>query len=726
MVFSHPFPPRRKNLSRPSQQPSFGLPSYASAVQEKMRLEATKGSWLIPLSMPVPGSQTRRVRLRMINSAHVPRLRLSRLGRRRGFMCRCLTLLASLFAIWAVVMIFGMEDPHWTPPFRDSTLVFGRENLQRIWKWEIESGHYPSSRKIPEQIGLSSIILNPALPPAKAHTFVSPFTPPAGPVATVTLGNGPRRRYLDIENQTTGLPYPPRPVSGSVADLDIIFDQCSFSENRYVRDCLEFLRAGAGLDNGRKVRRGRMDEWKYIFVQEESRPEELAPLPLSEGVAPRVYPTGRLNFDAGLSKKRGIHWEPPLSLPPLSHHPISSSPQTACDPEHPRIFHIFWANRPFDDKPYVALLSFLYTQNLGLHLENSREAQVCRPQIWLWINLGPAASIPNPSALDEMYQGLKTNPWAAPFLHPRFKDVIKFKIWNTTEQLDGVPELKDEWRKFGHHFTSGGYSVNLPVDKNSTKSDASKHNGPETETSYDRLSVILSDMARFVLCHRFGGIYLDADTIFLRDWEELWGWNGAFAYRWSYHDDYNTAVLHMNKNSALGSFLFKTALKNGLDFHPVTVTRYLKEAHLENLLSRIPDALFDPAWLNTEGLQLDRPTQPNFLDFGEFFQTPALSSASPQASGFEGFFRGAFSYHFHNSWWKAFDPSRNWADLGPIFAAGEKAGRALANPNIDPDDWVDKVSDDKRDLDWATVLKRTFESYVRGERPNMYGEWLQW
>jgi len=38
----------------------------------------------------------------------------------------------------------------------------------------------------------------------------------------------------------------------------------------------------------------------------------------------------------------------------------------------------------------------------------------------------------------------------------------------------------------------------------------------------------------------------------------------------------------------------------------------------------------------------------------------------------------------------------------------------------------DKVSEDKRDLDWATVLKRTFESYIRGEQPNMYGEWIQW
>jgi len=33
---------------------------------------------------------------------------------------------------------------------------------------------------------------------------------------------------------------------------------------------------------------------------------------------------------------------------------------------------------------------------------------------------------------------------------------------------------------------------------------------------------------------------------------------------------------------------------------------------------------------------------------------------------------------------------------------------------------------DERDLPWGTVLKRTFESYMRGERPNMYGEWIDW
>jgi WD repeat and SOF domain-containing protein 1 len=42
-------------------------------------------------------------------------------------------------------------------------------------------------------------------------------------------------------------------------------------------------------------------------------------------------------------------------------------------------------------------------------------------------------------------------------------------------------------------------------------------------------------------------------------------------------------------------------------------------------------------------------------------------------------------------------------------------------------DWSNEgVEEDERDLSWATVLKRTFEAFLRGERPNMYGEWINW
>lgn len=384
------------------------------------------------------------------------------------------------------------------------------------------------------------------------------------------------------------------------------------------------------MDSGKRFRRGKVDDWKYIYLEAVDNSTVSAradsPAPIITNSEPDT------NSDAGPTKKKRVPDESQLVLPPPLTHRPSAALSSPCDSENPRLFHMFWTG-PFTDKPYMALLSFLYTQNTGIqHRDYPLDSPVCRPQFWMWINPGPAASVPNPSALRDMFAQLKSNPWATPFLHPRFKDVIKFKLWNTTEQLDGVPELKDEWRGFkANLFNSGGQVVAVAAEnethegaaseekggapistKGASKDDLLNLAGSKSPASYDRLSVILSDMARFVLCHRFGGIYLDADTIFLRDWEELWGWKGAFAYRWSRLEKYNTAVLRMNKGSALGTFLFRTALKNGLDFHPMTVSKYTADASVEGLLLRLPDALFDSAWLNTESFQQDRPPQPYF------------------------------------------------------------------------------------------------------------------
>lgn len=476
------------------------------------------------------------------------------------------------------------------------------------------------------------------------------------------------------------------------------------------------------------MRRGRTDDWQYIYIEEDRRLNQYPPISVPQPKAP--YSTRALEDpDAGLVFRAGEVKEPHLRLPPpRTYRPYVESTHP-CDPDYPRIFHMFWTG-PFTDKPYLAILSFLFTQNLGLHLSpdapiSESDLNICRPQFWLWINPGPAAAVPNPTALKDMFDSLSESPWASPFLHPRFKDVIKFKLWNTTEQLDGIPEIKDEWRSFSI-FNSGGHVIDVPkpkyeemkgkkkqedakrinndddfsemvatgagsgnitaagadgtvvIDPSATnqpldghEDDIFQRTGTTSSNTYDRLSVILSDLARFILCHRFGGTYLDADTIFLRDWEELWGWKGAFAYRWSRLEKYNTAVLRMNKNSAFGTFLFRTALRNGMDFHPMTISKYVKDAHLGGVLLRLPDALFDPAWLGTENYQRDRPPFPYFAEyvldifvalvlsklthfstirFFDFFDTPATSSAAPQALGFEGFFRGAFSYHFHNFW----------------------------------------------------------------------------
>nr|XP_019051069.1 WD repeat and SOF domain-containing protein 1 [Kwoniella bestiolae CBS 10118]OCF29999.1 WD repeat and SOF domain-containing protein 1 [Kwoniella bestiolae CBS 10118] len=653
----------------------------------------------------------------------------------------------------------------WTPPFVDpDTRVITSEESAMIWEWELLSGHYPSTQRPPDHLPLSPSLHNPIVPSSLLPAITTP-TPlvayqnrnsPSQPVINI-VGQGPERTYLNAWDTRENSPgFAPRPAPGTILDLDLVLEKCDFGTNKYVRDCLEFLRIGGGLDTNGRVRRGNyLSQYKQMYF-ESTTPEK------RNDWTPRT--TSLTTRSPDLSRA-------PLTL--QNPYPVSASfdSRSACDELHPRIFHMFWAG-PFTDKPYMAVMSFLFTQNLGLDKPLDSTSDVvkgtCRPQFWVWINPGPAAAVPNPSAKREMYESLAINPWSAPFLHERFREVVKFKMWNTTEQLDGIDELKDHWRDM-QIFNSGGNVYKQQQQKAAVNENEETTEAPQTtnkpkkkdsvfekvgsssESDYDRLSVILSDMARFVLTYRFGGIYLDADTLFLRDWEELWNYRGQFAYRWSWHQKYNTAVLKLHKKSALATFLFKTALENGLDFHPMTVSRYLKDAGLDKLLFRVPDALFDPAWLNMERYQRERPPFPYFPEFSVFFSNDKFDTAGPQPLGFDGFFRGAFSYHFHNFWWLPFDPSRNWPDLGQRFIKGEKAlrdaakassleGQAhLVGEDVDLDGEVGKTTvegeglvtsredmDDELDLSWSTVLKRTFEGYLRGERANAYGEWLEW
>jgi WD repeat and SOF domain-containing protein 1 len=629
-------------------------------------------------------------------------------------------------------------------------LILDKQTIRRVWEWEISQGHYPSSRRTPAVVGLTQLP-NPGLPRKRSPGGINPASDQAQfnqfdehvalPPTRVSQQNqqraplsfqddilpiGPTRSYLNITAppvyhhhhsslKSPPLPYPPRPIPNAIIDLDVVMDYCDFSTNQYVRDCLEILRMGGGLDVEKRVRRGETARWRHVYHEQNDdgsiRTISSKPLPdydpalhtpMDEEAGeqmikdPSYQPIDVLSVlksDAYPQKlkelQKQLHNTADLRRKASTRHPSHPTADPTCDIDYPKIFHIFWAG-PFTDKPYLALSSFLFTQNLGLHLplaeppkgatmtDDEKEnftrrskflSAVCRPQMWVWINPGPAAAIPNPNARREMFDDLRDNPWSAPFLHPRFREVIKFKMWNTTEQLDGVPELRDHWRelplfnsggvkygsapvapvkshqhgapvgengqvkepvkigivvpeekakladkdgdgqgeapdvveeelgRFGNH-TRGEAAVAEDMSTPATNSqpDATSSETPPASSSaapaakesddelfqrvgstsskgYDRLSVVLSDMARFVLCHRFGGIYLDADTILLRDWEELWGWRGQFAYRWSRLEKYNTAVLRLHRHSAVGSFLFKTALANGLDFHPMTISR---------------------------------------------------------------------------------------------------------------------------------------------------------
>jgi len=68
--------------------------------------------------------------------------------------------------------------------------------------------------------------------------------------------------------------------------------------------------------------------------------------------------------------------------------------------------------------------------------------------------------------------------------------------------------------------------------------------------------------------------------------------------------------------------------------------------------------------------------------------------------------------------------------LKNLAAKARTSTLQTATAGADESDYLSEelnpVELDKKDLDWSVVLKRTFEGYIRGERPNMYGEWMVW
>jgi WD repeat and SOF domain-containing protein 1 len=213
----------------------------SSAVREKEEeLLSNNAGWFQP---PIPGVRKRRLR------DLFPTVRLRR---QRGPFLVCFACMAVVLTVILVSRGLGRTDWDQESSGEPPTLVFRREDLQRIWNWEIASGHFPSRQSsayfvlvgrlrlltvvpVPKQIGLVDPPINPALPPKSRTISPSRYRPSSSVVVsadTDTLGVGPKRIYLDIQSTPPLVSYPPRPVPGSVADLDVVMKHCDFSQGK--------------------------------------------------------------------------------------------------------------------------------------------------------------------------------------------------------------------------------------------------------------------------------------------------------------------------------------------------------------------------------------------------------------------------------------------------------------------------------------------------------------
>lgn len=166
-------------MSLHSQKASRGrispLPSYSSAVEEKSHLNGkSHSSFFTMIYLPIPGVPDRQLRIPLPIPFRLYRSTVSRYGRKRGCGLLVVGLLAALWMVFALSKRFGSAAKSWPPPFqKDTTLVFQREDLRKIWEWEIESGHYPSSRKSEY---IRSFTPHPICPPKPFYEFTLNIT----------------------------------------------------------------------------------------------------------------------------------------------------------------------------------------------------------------------------------------------------------------------------------------------------------------------------------------------------------------------------------------------------------------------------------------------------------------------------------------------------------------------------------------------------------------------
>ncbi|KAG0026960.1 hypothetical protein BGZ81_005976 [Podila clonocystis] len=178
--------------------------------------------------------------------------------------------------------------------------------------------------------------------------------------------------------------------------------------------------------------------------------------------------------------------------------------ETATPPMH---FHMFW-RAPITDKLLLAVNAFLFTQPLD------------RSRLHLWID---STDLPGGRAED-----YRKNPFVRNLVLRPMNRFIRIHQWD--------------------HKAQEAYAY-PPSSQNSA--NATGATSATITTTTNITPVAFSDEVRFLILYRYGGMYLDADTLLLRDMSPIYDTGLEFAYEWSNLKIYNTAIMKLDMGSAV-------------------------------------------------------------------------------------------------------------------------------------------------------------------------------
>ena len=156
-----------------------------------------------------------------------------------------------------------------------------------------------------------------------------------------------------------------------------------------------------------------------------------------------------------------------------------------------------------------------------------------------------------------------------------------------------------------------------------------------------RSMVRLSDLLRFHLLQKYGGIYVDSDVLLLHDLTPLS--NSTFAYRWSDKDAENSAVFGCPRNCRFVNEFIRSAGSTPLSYHPLKWRR-TGEHDVHHWPVRLPTILFDAVWLKQIGADAQDPASYIFTKHEDFAKTGVLGGRIKSRAHA---FPASLGYHWH-------------------------------------------------------------------------------
>ncbi|CAZ79547.1 unnamed protein product [Tuber melanosporum] len=278
-----------------------------------------------------------------------------------------------------------------------------------------------------------------------------------------------------------------------------------------------------------------------------------------------------------------------------------------------QLYHTYWTG-PATWRVELFVKAYLYTQNIPCS------------RLYIWLE-----SDGFPDAVSDMMK----DPLFAKFLPLVERGDLVLKAWKFPRRIPLPKGAIAEDPAYTKSLAGKGSLRGTSGEARSPKTEVyiadgvvRMEDGSEwlvlTERQMTFLPVAVSDAVRFIVLHLHGGVYMDMDVMLLRDMRPLLLTpDHNFAERWAVHShpgDYNTAVMSLNANSSLSSYLVRGGIRMGLNFHPRIIGRMAWKDGRNEEFAMFETGLFDPIWGEFNWGREGRCTVPCFKDYGVAFQ----------------------------------------------------------------------------------------------------------